>query len=124
MTLGQSGDFLLACADCLAVALKPRRLLKGLLGGAPGDGGLLGARLAHAVGESFDRAGVEALLAEILSRDVDLGPLAGAADRYVGVLPIGLPNASPTAPVAGSITGGPRMRMRVFAGVLAADSPQ
>jgi hypothetical protein len=55
------------------------------------DGGLWCSAAFHFLGEAFHRAGVEALLAEVLAGDVDLDLLAGAADGYVGVLLVGLP---------------------------------
>lgn len=65
----------------------------GLVGDLLCDRGLLGAALAHAVGEAFDGVGVEALLAEILAGEVDLGLLSCAADGDISVLAVGLPAA-------------------------------
>jgi hypothetical protein len=55
------------------------------------------AAAAQALIEPFDRADVQCALAEILARDVDLGLLAGAAERDVGVLTVGLPAAGEEA---------------------------
>ena len=62
-----------------------------------GDRRLLCAAVLHAVGEAFDRAGVHALLAEVLAGDVELGLLARAAERDVGVLVVGMPGAGEDA---------------------------
>ncbi len=47
----------------------------------------------HPLGESFDCAGVDALLAEVLAGDVDVGLLSGSGDGDVYVLLVGLPAA-------------------------------
>ena len=71
------------------------------LGDLLGDRGFLRVALLHALGEAFDCAGVEALLAEVLAADVDLGCLSGAGAGDVGALTVGLPAAGQDAGVLG-----------------------
>ena len=67
------------------------------MGEALCDRGFWCAAALELLGEAFGCARVEALLAEVLAGDVDLGLLAGAADGDVGVLLVGLPAADEDA---------------------------
>ncbi len=68
------------------LTLDPRLTLESSIVGFLGDTRLLRPAAAHPLAEAFDCAGIHAPLPEVLSRHVDLGPLAGAAERDVGVL--------------------------------------
>lgn len=65
--------------------------------GLLGDCRLLSAAALDSLCEAFERADIHALLAEILSGDIHLGLLPGAADGNVRVLPVGLPPAGEDA---------------------------
>jgi hypothetical protein len=73
------------------LALDPRLTLYDPLVGLARDARLLRPAVAHTLAEAFDRAGVHARLSEILAHHIDLGLLAGAAERDVGALLVGLP---------------------------------
>jgi hypothetical protein len=72
-------------------ALDPDLTLDSLLVERPGNARLLRLAAAHPLAEPFDRAGIHPLLTKVLSGNVDLCLLAGAAERDVGVLAVGLP---------------------------------
>ena len=97
------GDLLLDPEAALEVlvsvdlAFDPLLTLRASLVSVPGDARLLRPAAADAVAEPLDRAGVHASLTEILPRDVNLGLLAGAAERDVGVPAVGLPAAGEDA---------------------------
>ena len=79
------------------VPLNPLLTLHASLVCLPCNARLLGATATNALREAFDRPGIQASLAKILSRHVDLGLLPGTADRDVGVLAVSLPAAGEDA---------------------------